>query len=209
MALGLNEPVRIADQVLATQETIRAVAQSYSRKASFHHELKIFLSFDYLTVEDDPTELSDGGSHFIEGILQHGPALSVISSPSLLQKCDKKIRIGWATNRQNVTLRVFHDGFSQCLNLEYRLCDMSNCNIYLVLAIFLACGINGIDEKIVLRPSCDEQEDVSFSDQMIESLELDNFVMQQMGPVIGEKYLTHLQKEKNFGIGCQQMMDDI
>ena len=211
IVLDFQPPLRQADNVILTQETIRATAQSHSRKALFlprsHASpapgdgLHLHFTFDQMTAfGNGKLELSTMGSSFVEGILHHTPALLGITLPtnnSLRRVWDgisTGNRIGWAVWNKAATLRLYENPTLGTLCLEFRLCD-NTCNVYLALAAILFCGYDGIRCSRVLSPSLDEDSKrvsalpESF-ERMTANLKENELLIDLLGPAIASKYLS-------------------
>lgn len=98
--------------------------------------------------------LSDLGYHFIAGVLKHAPAICAVACPTynsyqglisrgaLADFSWAPILVAWGDNNRSAMLRAPMN--RQCV--ENRVVDMS-CNPYLVAALTLAAGLEGIREK--------------------------------------------------------------
>merc|ERR1712048_1252471 len=155
----------MADNVLFAKETIHACAKAHRYKALFlpkYHDQKagngmhVHVSMhDALTKQplfagDSPQTLSPQGASFVEGILQHLPALMSLTMPTcnsfkrVGKGCWTGSQVGWACEDKEVGIRV-------CSNLQTLQWDHVECklvdataNIYLALAALLHCGLDGL-----------------------------------------------------------------
>ena len=117
--------------------------------------------------------LSKKGSAFIEGILQHLPSIMGITLPTrnsfkrIGVGCWTGSEIGWAVEDKECGIRV-------CSNLqtkewdhvECKLSD-STCNIYMAITALLACGLHGIKQNLILRPSISDQKQDQNQDSVV------------------------------------------
>jgi hypothetical protein len=195
VALGYQGPVKLADQIVATQETITEVARSSGCAAGFQrNETLLFVSFSDLVGEDELHKgLSVSGSHFLAGILQRIHPLSIISRGPV--KEERRL-MGWNSRRLDSAVRVRQDPLSQATGIQYDLCD-SSFNPYISLAAILACGIYGIQNEVHLNSEQDEEEAL-LSDQVVISttcLASDDFLMTIMGPAISKTHLAFRKQE--------------
>lgn len=102
--------------------------------------------------------MSHKGSSFLEGILDHLPALISLTLPSANSfrrvgpGCWTGHKVGWAVEDKESPLRVcMKAGSDEPSNVELKLSD-STANIYLELAAILSSGLDGIVRQLTLRP---------------------------------------------------------
>lgn len=181
-----NNPLVMADNVLLARETIRNVARAHGMKALFlpkydmakaGNGMHIHLSFHSASsnhsntnatqctdfaVPGQPGTLTPTAKSFLEGILQHLPALMGLSVPTVNsfhrigRGCWTGSVVGWAVEDKESALRVCSNLQTQAWDhLEYKLCDHSG-NLYLTLAGVLAAGLEGIAKSLELRPCIDD-----------------------------------------------------
>jgi len=179
-----NDPIRMADWVVLSRETIVAVAKSRGLDALFLPKLAddkagngchVHFSFRETTSTREngfshatlSGELSVMAKSFLEGILCHLPALLSLTMPTnnsfrrVGPGCWTGSSIGWELEDKEAALRVCMDTVTgQWTNVEYKLCD-STANIYLALSGILACGLDGIVQNLTLRPPQREQQNSS------------------------------------------------
>ena len=179
-----DDPIRMADWVVMTRETITAVAKSHGLVALFLpkiHDDKagngchVHLSFRETNSSRSNAfphatlngEMSAVAKSFLEGILRHLPALLSLTMPTdnsfrrVGPGCWTGSVIGWEMEDKEAALRVCMDtATGQWTNVEYKLCD-STANLYLALSGILSCGLNGIVQHLTLRPALRQEESSS------------------------------------------------
>ena len=184
VVLGKQDDVmRLADGVVLARATVAAVARKHDLRAMFlpkvfedqaGNGLHIHLSFRDLSpgarLEDRYNAfrrtsvlgaISLKASSFLEGILDHLPALLSLTLPSAKSflrvgpGCWTGHKVGWACEDKESPLRVcMKSGTDEPSNVELKLSD-STANIYLALAGILSVGLDGISRQLPLRPSVD------------------------------------------------------
>lgn len=221
-----DDPMQMADWVVLTRETITAVAKEYGLNAVFLPKLladkagngcHLHFSFRDTTTTTRKKnafphatlagELSAKAKSFMEGILQHLPALISLTMPTnnsfrrVAPGCWTGSAIGWDTEDKEAALRVCMDTVSgEQNNVEYKLCD-STANIYLALSAILACGLDGIVQDLRLRRAQREQQKESWDMQgkqvelpsslqeSLVCLSKDDFLSRKvMGPELSKAY---------------------
>ena len=89
--------------------------------------------------------------HFVGGLLKHAAGLTAIFNPTvnsykrLVPNHEAPVYISWGIANRTALVRV--PGYEKSARIEYRGADTS-ANIYLVLALLLAAGLDGVRNKI-------------------------------------------------------------
>ena len=196
----MNNPMKLATNVIYVKETISCVAKKYSMKALFipkydmtkaGNGLHIHMSFRDKTTRQglfsNRNEHSDGsalagnglskkGSSFIEGILQHLPSIMGITLPTTNSfkrigiGCWTGSQVGWAVEDKECGIRVCSN--LQTKELDHVECKLSDstCNIYMALTALLVCGLDGIKQNLILRPSLSDPDRQQNQDSVVPSL---------------------------------------
>jgi glutamine synthetase len=206
-----SSPLRMADWVLLARETIAAVAKTHKLQAVFipkplqnqagngcHLHIS-FANHSFITGK----QLSWRAQSFMEGILRHLPSLLALTLPThnsfrrVGAGCWTGSVVGWETEDKEAALRVCTDGS----NVEYKLGD-STANLYLALSGLLVCGLDGIAENLVLRPSLSQQGSATKQDSLpsslqesLECLQKDELLCGAMGPELSQAYIAVRQAE--------------
>lgn len=216
-----EDPVAMADNVVLTKETIRAVARKHGCKALFLPKVDMTKAGNgmhvHMSIRDATTgnpifcegaSLSPNGSSFVEGILIHLPAILGLTMPTVNSfrrvgpGCWTGSQVGWALEDKEAGIRV-------CSNLvtkewdhvECKLSDASG-NFYLGLGALLMSGMDGIANKYTLRPSLSDVGGTETLnplpkslEEALSALEQDIQVMDLLGPRLSKAYLAVRRNE--------------
>lgn len=216
-----EDPVAMADNVVLTKETIRAVARKHGCRALFlpkvdmnkagngmHVHMSIRDAITGNPVFCEGASLSPNGSSFVEGILMHLPAILGLTMPTVNSfrrvgpGCWTGSQVGWALEDKEAGIRV-------CSNLvtkewdhvECKLSDASG-NFYMGLAALLMSGMDGIAKKCTLRPSLSDAAGTEAMnplpkslEEALSALEQDTQVMDLLGPRLSKAYLAVKRNE--------------
>lgn len=213
-----DDPVRMADWVVLTRETIVAVAKSLGLTAVFLPKIfkdkagngcHLHLSFRQVSSKQRenafshahlPNEMSTKAKSFIEGILRHLPSLVSLTLATnnsyrrVGPNCWTGSAVGWDTEDKEAPLRVCMDTVTgELTNVEYKLCD-STANLHLALSGILACGLEGMAQNLPLRPPLRvQQRQQTLPSSLQESLvclQQDTFLSQQvLGDALSKAYI--------------------
>ena len=208
-----RDVVGIADNVVLARETIRACARAHKMRALFLPKIEEakagngqHVHFSFCDLNGQNAFSCDGGglSHraeaFVEGILNHLPALLAITTPSMNSfrrmgaGCWTGHDVRWAVEDKEVALRVCLDSNSGSpSNVEFKLLD-GHANIYLSLAAIISSGLEGIAKNWKLRPENgpaemeSKNEALPFTfEESLNILEKDDFLCKE---VLGSKLST-------------------
>lgn len=210
-----DDPIEIADNVMLTKETICAVARQHGCQALFvpkydltkagngmHVHMSIRDAISGKPIFCNGNSLTAKGGAFVEGLLQHLPALMGVTLPSANSfrrvgaGCWTGSVVGWALEDKEVGVRVCSNlATREWDHVEYKLID-STCNLYLGLASLFSCGLEGIVEELALRPALGDGAATS-PDPLPESvcsaldaLENDSTIIGVFGPRMSKGYLA-------------------
>lgn len=214
-----QSPVELCDHILLAKETIGAVAHQFGYKALFIPKYDMLKAGNGLHVHASIRDARTGsplfcegsaltaqGGAFVEGILQHLPAIMGLSLPTVNsyrrvgKGCWTGSVVGWAVEDKEVGVRV-------CSNLRTKEWDHVECklfdssaNPYLALGALLHSGLNGIIQQAELRNSLHDQVDSESEDGLLplpgslsaalRSLEGDVLVTSFMGERLTKAYLA-------------------
>ncbi|XP_041471654.1 lengsin-like [Lytechinus variegatus] len=109
---------------------------------------------------DRSTGLTPVGEHWIAGLLEHTPAISLLMAPTI--NCLKRYlpnsfapsNATWGIDNRTCAIRVKLNG-KEGTYIENRL-GASGCNPYITLAATVAAGMDGINRKLPLPPCVKE-----------------------------------------------------
>ena len=229
-----QNPVMLVDQVVLCRETVIAVSRAHCLKAVFlpkpiqqqaGNGLHLHLSFNDTETGKNGFAanggLSDKGQSFVEGILEHLGALLALTLPTT--NSFKRMGPGfwtgsestWEVEDKESALRVCSNLHSQeCEHVEYKLNDCSG-NLYLGLAGVLACGLDGIRRRVVLRPSKQSSNGHPESSKLpgsleesLDCLDQDKLLMQLMGPTLSQSYLA-LRRAESKRSSAMSLEDEV
>ncbi|MHA1973166.1 MAG: glutamine synthetase family protein, partial [Candidatus Hodarchaeales archaeon] len=110
---------------------------------------------------DSNGHVSEFALHFIAGQLKHAHEIAAVTNPivnsyrRLVPKIEAPVYITWGVANRTALIRV--PGYESG-RLEYRATDAAS-NIYFVLALLLAAGLDGVRRKIEPPPEADFDAD--------------------------------------------------
>ena len=233
--------LRAADNVCLIRETVRSVARKYNLFATFapkpfldqagsgaHIHLSLWgtqgsehehtnLFYD----ENKRGGLSQLGTYFIGGVLQHIRALVAITcgSPNsyrrLLPHYWSSAYGAYGFDNREGAIRVpsvYKGREADSINLELKAADHSG-NPYLAMGAFLAAGLDGIKNKIdpgepqQIDPgnySDEEREKLGIRrlpttfDEALDELEHDSVLKDALGPLLATSYIAVKRAESDF-----------
>jgi glutamine synthetase len=118
-----------------------------------------------LAAESTEAVLSDLGSGYLGGLLEHARSATLLAVPSVngYRRMQSGFtlspdRIGWCRENRGAFLRVIGGGGEPDTHVENRAGEPS-ANPYLYLAANLAAGLDGIDRKLDPGPPADDPHD--------------------------------------------------
>jgi glutamine synthetase len=123
--------------------------------------------------QDDPNDFSDFGRHFVAGILEHLPAITAITCPSvnsyrrLQPSAWSSAFTCWGFENREAAIRVpsLYWGHEQASsNIEIKCVDSST-NPYLALACVIAAGISGLEAGVYPPKPIDLEPSILSSEQ--------------------------------------------
>jgi glutamine synthetase len=219
-------PVKAADNQIAFMDVARELARQFGYRATFlpkpfqhlfgsgmHLHISLY-DLDGQNLFYDPNEpkghnLSEKMYYFIGGLLKHANAITAVgactvnSYKRLLPHTWSPINNTWGINNRSTLIRIPLDAKEQSMRLEFRSPDPA-CNVYLVLAAILACGLKGIEEQIEpQKPSQEDASDLSEEElsclgakmlprtlfEALEELKKDTVIKETFGKTIFEEFL--------------------
>lgn len=212
-----TDVMQLADDIVLCRETIASCAKFHGYKALFLPKTSmttagngLHLHFSFRGVEStldntfsdpsQPSGISLEGQSFIEGILAHLSSLLSFSLPTsnsfrrVGPGCWTGSVIGWSIEDKEFPIRVCRDLSTRAItNVEYKLADATG-NIYLVLASIIAAGLDGIQNRRVLRAEASGgSESESFPTSLAESLnklKANELLRSLLGPELMTAYVA-------------------
>lgn len=216
-----DEALKAADNIMTFKLAVKTIAKRHGLFASFMPKPKygvngsgmhvnMSLSKDSKNIFDDPTDelgLSKEAYWFIGGIMKHMKGMAVITNPlvnsykRLVPGYEAPIYIAWsATNRSPLIRIPATRGAGTRVELR---CPDPSANPYLVLAVCLEAGLDGIRQKMmppaavaenVLKMRVSQKRELGIETlpadlgEALEEFEKDKYLQEVLGRHITEKY---------------------
>ncbi len=225
-----EEALHTADNIMTFKLAIKTIAKRHGLFASFMPKPKhgvsgsgmhinMSLSKDGVNIfdnEEDELGLSQEAYYFIGGIMKHMKGMTVITNPIVnsykrfVPGYEAPIYITWSATNRSPLIRI-PAARGEGRRVELRNPDPS-ANPYLVLALCLAAGIDGIKNKI--QPDAELRENVfeltehdkkrlgieslpADLHEAVECLKSDDFIREILGEHIYDKYIEAKEAEWN------------
>lgn len=217
-----DEALTAADNIMTFKLAVKTIAKRYGMFASFMPKPKyglngsgmhvnMSLSKEGKNIFDDPGEelgLSQEAYYFMGGIMKHIKGMALVTNPivnsykRLVPGFEAPIYIAWSANNRTPLIRVPHSRGS-ATRIELR-CPDPSANPYLVLAVCLAAGMDGIENKItppggitgnVFQMGPEEREKLGIHrlpvdlGEAIACFKQEDFVQKVLGKHISEKLI--------------------
>lgn len=222
--------LRTADNAVTFRTTLKAVAQKNGLYATFMPKPIAGINGSGMHVHQSLADIKTGKNAFygegnerglsqialsyIAGLLEHAPGMAAVLAPlvnsykRLVPGYEAPVYISWGQTNRSALVRVprITRGRTQATRVELR-CPDPSANPYLVFAVMLKAGLDGI--KRGLTPPSAAEEDLYHIDprsralmtlpgslgEALRELERDEVVQQALGPHIFERYLEAKQQE--------------
>ena len=226
--LGYAEPLTMADQLATLRFVVRTVAVRHGLVATFmpkpiygrngsgmHTHQSLFAKGKNAFVDaKGPVQLSEVGRWYIGGLLRHARGYCAVTNPlvnsykRLVPGFEAPVNVSWSTQNVSPLVRVPAQR-GDATRCENRMPDPS-ANPYLALAVQLATGLDGIQERIdpgepvnknIARMSYRERRKFRIDDlprdlhEALDHLEKDAVVRDALGEHIYERYLDAKREE--------------
>lgn len=170
--LAHGDPVQLADEVFYFKRLIREAAMRHNCFATFmakpiaeepgsamhiHHSLLDSNTGKNVFTDEDGTE-TDTFYHFIGGMQRNLPSAIAVLAPYVnsyrryVKDHAAPINLDWGRDNRTTGIRIPISG-PEARRVENRLAGM-DCNPYLGIAVSLACGLLGLEEKQNPEPEC-------------------------------------------------------
>lgn len=164
--LQFADALRTADTVVTYRNLIKALALKRGLLATFmpkpfekengngmHCHLSLWNGTENLFASEESSEVSETALHFIAGLLEHAPALTAITAPTinsykrLVPGYEAPVYISWAKQNRSCLVRIPYFGEKGGARIELR-CPDPSCNPYLAFTAILVAGMEGITKKL-------------------------------------------------------------
>lgn len=226
--LQYTEALEAADNIITFKLTVKSIAKRHGLHATFmpkpvsgvngsgmHTNMSLLKDGkNVFADEKDVLGLSREAYAFIAGILEHMKGMTIITNPIVnsykrfVPGFEAPVYIAWSAANRSPLIRVPSSRGEQT-RIELRCPDLT-CNPYLMLAVCLAAGLDGIRHKLV--PPKGVHENIfemtekqrrqagieslpSTLNEAIIALEEDPFVQRVLGEHITKKYLSAKKEE--------------
>lgn len=169
-----DEVLKTADNIQTFKMTVKTIAKRHGLYATFMPKPKFGISGSGMHInmslateegknifadENGKIGLSDDAYHFIAGIMKHARGMSAITNPlvnsykRLVPGYEAPVYIAWSAKNRSPLIRI-PASRGNGTRVELRNPDPT-ANPYLVLALCLAAGLDGIKNKIEVPESVD------------------------------------------------------
>lgn len=159
------EALAMADSIVTFKSAVRSIARRFGLHVTFmpkpksgvagsglHLNFSLFKEGKNLFSLGENKEVSPEALMFMGGIMAHAKAICAVSNPlvnsykRLITGFDAPLEMLWTVGNQNAMLRL-RNRRGENSKIELRFPDPSS-NPYLVIALALAAGMDGIDRKL-------------------------------------------------------------
>ena len=224
-----DEVLKTADNIQTFKMTVKTIAKRHGLYATFMPKPKFGISGSGMHInmslateegknifadENGKIGLSDDAYHFIAGIMKHARGMSAITNPlvnsykRLVPGYEAPVYIAWSAKNRSPLIRI-PASRGNGTRVELRNPDPT-ANPYLVLALCLAAGLDGIKNKIEVPESVDcniyemtpgERRAVGIENmpadlkEAVDCLVADEFLCSVLGEHITTKYVEAKMKE--------------
>lgn len=223
-----DEALRAADNIMTFKLAVKTIAKRHGMFASFMPKpksgvngsgmhLNMSITKDGKNIfadKNDPNGLSREAYYFIGGLLKHIKGMTAVGNPlvnsykRLMPGYDAPKFIAWSLSNRTPLIRI-PAARGGSTRIELRSPD-SAANPYLMLALCLAAGLDGIKNKIMppKAVSCNvyhmsEEELKRFGMEVlpkdlmdaVREMEKDEFVLHTLGEHISREYLSAKKRE--------------
>lgn len=217
-----------ADNIMTFKLVVKTIAKRHGLHATFMPKPKsesygsgmhmnLSLSKEGVNIFQDSSDengLSQDAYYFMGGLLKHMKAITCITNPTVnsykrfVPGYEAPVLIAWSAKRRNPLIRI-PSVRGERTRIELRSPDPS-ANPYLVLAVLLAAGMDGIKNKIVPPESLDEDIQGMPQEQLkqrhiealpgslleaVRELEKDSFIRNVLGEELAAKTIAAHKKE--------------
>ena len=163
-----DDALSTADNVATFRTVVRAIAAQHDLHATFmpkpipkingsgmHTHFSLFDEDGNNAFHDesDQFDLSDMAHSFLAGVLEHAPAITAVTDPTvnsykrLVPGYEAPVYIAWSDRNRSALIRKPAARIPAASRIEARFPDPS-CNPYLAFAALLAAGLDGIERDL-------------------------------------------------------------
>ena len=225
-----DDALSTADNVATFRAVVRAIAAEHDLHATFmpkpipringsgmHTHLSLFTEDGENAFHDEADEfnLSDTAHSFLAGILDHAPAITAVTDPTvnsykrLVPGYEAPVYVAWSDRNRSALIRKPAARVPAASRIEARFPDPS-CNPYLAFAALIHAGLDGVERGLdcpdPIRENIyefDEQKRQEYGidtlpgtlSEAVSELEQDEVVQDALGPHIAEKFVEAKKQE--------------
>jgi glutamine synthetase len=218
-----------ADNVATFRSVVRAIAAQHDLHATFmpkpiarvngsgmHTHLSLFAEGENAFHDGaDEFDLSETARQFVAGILDHAPAITAVSNPTvnsykrLVPGYEAPVYIAWSDRNRSALIRKPAARTPAASRIEARFPDPS-CNPYLAFAALITAGLDGIERDLdcpdPVRENIYEFDEAMREEYGIETLpttlgesisalEADEMIMDALGEHVADTFLEAKRAE--------------
>ena len=219
-----DDALTTADNVGTFRTVVRAIAAEHDLHATFmpkpipringsgmhtHMSLMTEDGENAFHDGDDEFDLSDTAKSFLAGILEHAPAITAVTNPTvnsykrLVPGYEAPVYVAWSDRNRSALIRKPAARIPAASRIETRFPDPS-CNPYLAFAVLLSAGLKGIEEDLEapdpIRENIYEFDEAKRKEygidvlpenlgEALDALEADEAVLDTLGDHVGPKFL--------------------
>ncbi|RDI71634.1 type I glutamate--ammonia ligase [Halopelagius longus] len=225
-----DDALTTADNVGTFRTVVRAIAAQHDLHATFmpkpiaringsgmHTHLSLFTEDGENAFHDgdDEFDLSETAKQFLAGILEHAPAITAVSNPTvnsykrLVPGYEAPVYVAWSDRNRSALIRKPAARVPAASRIEARFPDPS-CNPYLAFAALIHAGLDGIEKGLdcpdPVRENIYEFDEKKREEygietlpsnlgEAVEALEGDEVVQSALGEHIYEKFVEAKSQE--------------
>ncbi|OAQ54597.1 NAD/FAD-dependent oxidoreductase [Natrinema mahii] len=224
-----DDALSTADNVGTFRTVVRAIAAQHDQHATFmpkpipringsgmHTHLSLFEDGENaFHDEDGQFDLSETAQSFIAGILEHAPAITAVSNPTvnsykrLVPGYEAPVYVAWSDRNRSALIRKPAARVPAASRIEARFPDPS-CNPYLALAALISAGLDGIERDLEcpdpIRENIYEFDEAKREEygietlptnlgEAVDALEEDEVIYETLGDHVGPKFVEAKSQE--------------
>ncbi|GGM57519.1 glutamine synthetase [Halarchaeum rubridurum] len=224
-----DDALTTADNVATFRTVVRAIAAEHDLHATFmpkpiaeingsgmHTHFSLFEDGENaFHDEDDEFNLSETAHQFLAGILEHAPAITAVSNPTvnsykrLVPGYEAPVYVAWSDRNRSALIRKPAARVPAASRIEARFPDPS-CNPYLAFAALISAGLDGIEQGLdapdpvrenIYEFDAEKREEYGIETlpsnlgEAVDALEADDTVLDTLGDHISEKFIEAKREE--------------
>ncbi|QGN08045.1 type I glutamate--ammonia ligase [Halorhabdus sp. CBA1104] len=225
-----DDALSTADNVATFRSVVRAIAAEHDLHATFmpkpipkingsgmHTHISLFTAEGENAFHDgdDEFDLSGTAKQFLAGILDHAPAITAVTNPTvnsykrLVPGYEAPVYVAWSDRNRSALIRKPAARVPAASRIEARFPDPSS-NPYLAFAALIHAGLDGIENGIdcpdPVRENIYEFDEAKRDEygidtlpenlgEALDALEDDEVILDALGPHTSEKFLQAKRQE--------------